>query len=372
MRSGRTISQCFHRVLNSICKLQDTFFALPVPIAEDCTDSRWRWFKGCLGALDGTYIDVRVPDLEKCRYRTRKGHVAVNVLGVCNMNMQFIYVLTGWEGSAADSRVLRDAITRPHGLRVPTGKYYLCDNGYMNGDGFLAPYRGVRYHLREWDRGTIGPQNKEELFNLKHSSARNVIERTFGLLKLEGHILHVFPNSDITKIHVWKKQYATLISMMSKSGFGWDEGKNMITVEENSIWDEYVKVDPAAKSMRFKLFLYFSAWREIFRKDRATGERAKDGKATADAVCEEEAMETQDDYVPTADWNPEEGFVSNDGDLTRAQMNIDPTTHSSLAPKPNYEKPKKRKKPQVAPEDRLLDMVSSFCQDANARLGTRR
>ncbi|KAL0320487.1 UNVERIFIED_CONTAM: hypothetical protein Sradi_5310200 [Sesamum radiatum] len=76
--------------------------------------------QGCLGALDGTYIDVRVPEEDKGRYRTRKGHISVNVLGVCNMNMQFIYVLTGWEGSAADSRVLRDAVTRPHGLRVPT------------------------------------------------------------------------------------------------------------------------------------------------------------------------------------------------------------------------------------------------------------
>ncbi|KAL0406512.1 UNVERIFIED_CONTAM: hypothetical protein Slati_3965100 [Sesamum latifolium] len=189
MRSDRTISQCFHRVLNFICKLQDTFFARPVPIDEDCTDSRWRWFKGCLGALDGTYIDVRVLNLEKGHYRTRKGHVTVNVLGVCNMNMQFIYVLTGWEGSVADSRVLRDAISRPDGLRVPTGKYYLCDNGYTNGDGFLASYRGVRYHLREWDRGAMRPQNKEELFNLKHSSARNVIERTFWLLKVCWTIL---------------------------------------------------------------------------------------------------------------------------------------------------------------------------------------
>ncbi|KAL0427565.1 UNVERIFIED_CONTAM: hypothetical protein Slati_2931300 [Sesamum latifolium] len=35
----------------------------------------------------------------------------------------------------------------------------------------------------------MGPQNKEELFNLKHSSARNVIERTFGLLKVHWAIL---------------------------------------------------------------------------------------------------------------------------------------------------------------------------------------
>ncbi|CAL5324843.1 unnamed protein product [Camellia sinensis] len=56
--------------------------------------------------------------------------------------MQFIYVLPGWEGSASDSRVLRDAVNRPNGLKVPTGHYYLIDAGYTNGEGFLAPYRG--------------------------------------------------------------------------------------------------------------------------------------------------------------------------------------------------------------------------------------
>lgn len=37
--------------------------------------------------------------------------------------MQFIYVLAGWEGSAHDGRVLRDAISRPYGLKVSQGKY---------------------------------------------------------------------------------------------------------------------------------------------------------------------------------------------------------------------------------------------------------
>ncbi|KAL0287099.1 UNVERIFIED_CONTAM: hypothetical protein Sradi_7131800 [Sesamum radiatum] len=90
-------------------------------MADDCSDPRWKWFKDCLGALDGTFINVRVPEHEKGRYRTRKGLVVVNVLGVCNPNMQFIFVLSGWEGSAANSRVLGDAIHRTNGLRVPTG-----------------------------------------------------------------------------------------------------------------------------------------------------------------------------------------------------------------------------------------------------------
>ena len=36
--------------------------------------------------------------------------------------MKFIYVLAGWEGSASDARVLRDAVNRRNGLRIPTGK----------------------------------------------------------------------------------------------------------------------------------------------------------------------------------------------------------------------------------------------------------
>ena len=68
--------------------------------------------QGCLGALDGTHIRVQVPLSVKARYRNRKGDVTTNVLGVCAPDSQFIFVYPGWEGSAADGRVLRDAIGR--------------------------------------------------------------------------------------------------------------------------------------------------------------------------------------------------------------------------------------------------------------------
>ena len=45
----------------------------------------------------------------------------------------------------------------------------------------ITPYRGVRYHLKEYSQRD--PQNVRELFNHRHSSLRNVIERTFGVLK---------------------------------------------------------------------------------------------------------------------------------------------------------------------------------------------
>jgi hypothetical protein len=33
------------------------------------------------------------------------------------------------------------------------GKYYLADSGFPLCDVLMTPYRGVRYHLKEW--GTV-------------------------------------------------------------------------------------------------------------------------------------------------------------------------------------------------------------------------
>ncbi|XP_052732389.1 uncharacterized protein LOC128196196 [Vigna angularis] len=95
--------------------------------------------------------------------------------------MKFTYVLAGWEGTASDSRILKNALDRDDPLVIPEGKYYLGDAGFMLKSTVLTPYRGVRYHLKEFTRK--GPQNARELFNHRHSSLRNVIERTFGVVK---------------------------------------------------------------------------------------------------------------------------------------------------------------------------------------------
>ena len=67
-------------------------------------------------------MKLKISEKNKSRYRTRKGELATNVLGVCSQDMQFIYVLSGWEGSAADGRILRDALNKRHGLKVPHGE----------------------------------------------------------------------------------------------------------------------------------------------------------------------------------------------------------------------------------------------------------
>ena len=60
--------------------------------------------------------------------------------------------------------------------------YYIIDAGYPNILEFLAPYRGKMYHLNDFhEQGRI--TRKYKLSNYRHSLLRNVIERTFGVLK---------------------------------------------------------------------------------------------------------------------------------------------------------------------------------------------
>ncbi|TYK05016.1 retrotransposon protein [Cucumis melo var. makuwa] len=121
------------------------------------------------------YIKVNVPAAYQPTFRTRKGKIATNVLGLCDMKGDFIYVLAGWEGSMTDSQILQDALVRENGLQM--------SNGYPNAEGFLAPYRSQRYHLQEWHGVGNAPLNAKEYLYMKYSLARNVIECAFGVLK---------------------------------------------------------------------------------------------------------------------------------------------------------------------------------------------
>lgn len=78
------------------------------------------------------------------------------------------------------------------------GKFYLVDSGYPNRLGYLAPYKGTKYHLPEFRQGPR-PSGKRENFNYLHSSLRNVIERSFGVLKMKWRILLKLPSYPMAK-----------------------------------------------------------------------------------------------------------------------------------------------------------------------------
>ncbi|KAL3728828.1 hypothetical protein ACJRO7_033415 [Eucalyptus globulus] len=204
-RSGQTISKFFTLVLKAFLKLSKEIIRPPsfdiVPEEILIDPNHARYFKGCIGAIDGTHINASVPISKQIPFRGRKGTTTQNVMCACSFDMKFTFVYAGWEGSANDCRVLSAALETPRLQfpRPPPGKYYVVDSGYASLPGFLTPFKGERYHLNEYRGGTRRPRTAKELFNHKHSSLRNVIERSFGALKNRFSILRHMPSFSIRK-----------------------------------------------------------------------------------------------------------------------------------------------------------------------------
>ncbi|WVZ80808.1 hypothetical protein U9M48_028259, partial [Paspalum notatum var. saurae] len=146
-------------------------------------------FKNCIGAIDGTHIPVTVPSSKQLVHICRHGYCSQNVMAVCDFDMRFTFVVTGWPGSAHDAHIL-DSLVKykdyfPHPPEV--GKYYLVDSRYPKRKGYPAPYKGQRYHISEF-QCSGKPVALKEVFNHSHSCFRNVIELSLGVLKMKWRI----------------------------------------------------------------------------------------------------------------------------------------------------------------------------------------
>nr|KAJ0218979.1 hypothetical protein LSAT_V11C300104770 [Lactuca sativa] len=327
-RSGETISKHFNNVLNVVIRLEKELFKKPEPISETSTDERWKWFKGCLGAIDGTHISVHVPEADKPRYRNQKGEITTNVLAACTPDMQFIYVLPGWEGSAADGRILRSAMLRENGLQVSKGNYYLVDVGYTNGEGFLASFRGQRYHLNTWLNGHR-TEKAEEYFNMKHSAARNVIERMESQIHgdrgpgknkkkwndiedeklVEAMVDILNSGSHFKSDNGFKPEFfgaveTRLAVSLPNSGI---KAKPHIESRIKTLKSDWSTVHKNAAKWRGKKFPHYWDLCLVFGKDRANG---RDAQTTADVISEiNNEQQEPDDYIPTYTHSKEDSSI---------------------------------------------------------------
>ena len=150
------------------------------------------WFRHCVGAMDGYHVPVVLPIDMQANYWNRKGVTSINNLLCVDFDRNITYHLVGWEGSCHDARMLVNA--RERGFSLPTGKFILADAGFRLQFDVLTPYRGVRYHLEEFGVGRSGPQNARELFNLRHSQLRVIVECCIGILKERWHMLQEIPS----------------------------------------------------------------------------------------------------------------------------------------------------------------------------------
>jgi hypothetical protein len=84
-------------------------------------------------------------------------------------------------------------------LKIPDKKYLVADAGYGLQPGLMTPYWAVRYHLKEQAAAGLRPATPKELYNLRHASLRNIVERLFGVFKKKFTILKSPPEIDLSK-----------------------------------------------------------------------------------------------------------------------------------------------------------------------------
>lgn len=82
------------------------------------------------------------------------------------------------------SRMLWDGLSGS-----PPGRYYLADLGFGIREGIVIPSSGVRYHLQEWKKADKAPETKKELYNLRHTRHRVIVEQVFGQTERQWAIL---------------------------------------------------------------------------------------------------------------------------------------------------------------------------------------
>jgi hypothetical protein len=147
---GIVTNATFHR---SQMKLPTA--ACPTPLAILSNPKLSPFFDAAHGAVDGSLVAALPPEEIRARFRDRKGGVTWNIMGAVDFDQTWVYMCTGWEGSASDGHVW-NALRERHEFPVPSGCYFLADGGYPNCDDLLVPFRQVRYHLREYMASALG------------------------------------------------------------------------------------------------------------------------------------------------------------------------------------------------------------------------
>ena len=156
--STQTISRYINSITDALNSSQfyNKYVRLPpstVPPEIEDNPKYYPFFRNILASIDGSHISATPPTDDQGRYRNRKGTITQNVLLSCTFDMRFCHVLSGWEGSVADGTLFNDA--RAHDLKIPRSKQYLADAGFPLCNALLVPYRGVRYHLKEWGKANL-------------------------------------------------------------------------------------------------------------------------------------------------------------------------------------------------------------------------
>ncbi|KAJ9562294.1 hypothetical protein OSB04_007454 [Centaurea solstitialis] len=236
-------------------------------------------------AIDGTHVRVKVSNKDAPRYRGRKGYPTMNVLAACTFDLKFTYVLSGWEGTASDSRILKDALIREDKLYTQKVDRDRELEEEVIRETLNATQDEDHHVPRAMDNR--GEQIRESIANEMWSQYL-LIDGTFTPQAYTNMVDELSKSFEmaITKDHL-KNRLKTVKEHFAKwhdvfkgvmlSGFSWDPITKLLGAEDD-VWERLIKEKPEAAKWRNKPIHHYNEMLELFAKDRAIGTRAKTAK----------------------------------------------------------------------------------------------
>ncbi|KAF7117139.1 hypothetical protein RHSIM_RhsimUnG0001400 [Rhododendron simsii] len=323
-RSGATISYYFNEAMYAIISLHDEF--IKPPRGETPQEIRenprfWPYFKDCVGAVDGTHIPAKLPSDVIARFRSRKGWPSQNVMAACSFDLKFTYVISGWEGSASDSRILECALTRNHKIQCPQGNK--IDKGFKE---------------------------------VAYTAAANILNATFKLRLNKDNV--------INRMKTIKRDYRVIETMLGQSGFAFNYTTKKVECSD-TVWETYAH--PKVKNLRHKRIEMLEELAIVCGSDGATGEWCRGGPD----INGRRAVDDSQFDIATDDNEIEDNGSGSGSDINVTQKNDHGTklsqsyqAKSSACPTPRQHGKRVRK--SAAHVETVNAMASSIRQMAEA------
>ncbi|CAJ1074339.1 putative nuclease HARBI1 [Xyrichtys novacula] len=175
-----TCHDMVHRVSSDIQQVFRRFMHLPNRAELEEIGAGFQQLAGhpafckVAGSIDGCHVRIVPPGQFGADFFNRKLSHSVQFQAIVDHKGRFLDVHVGFPGSLHDSRVLGCSPVYVHQLYPPPGWYLLGDGGYPCISEPLTLISPFRESLRN---------PTQERFNARHSRARSVVERAFGVLK---------------------------------------------------------------------------------------------------------------------------------------------------------------------------------------------